>query len=113
MMSVAGEIVRMMCTLTSACAVVVLSSFEVAVTIMLHGLVGTSPGAVYVIVLLPVGVIVPKAVSVTLPTGVVLLKDERLQVTSVLLVPVTLAVYCTVLGVLPVLTGIEAGDAIE
>jgi hypothetical protein len=55
------------CTFTNACADVVLSSFEVAVTTTPHGLIGNGPaGAVYVIVFVPVVTTVPSWLPVAL-----------------------------------------------
>src|SRR5437763_8936997 len=99
--------------LTSACPVVTLSSFEVAVTATPQGLIGSGPaGAVYVIVFVPVVAIVPRAEPEAVQTVVASGSAARVQVTAWLLVPVTVAVYCTVLGVL-VLTGTDAGEAGE
>jgi predicted RecA/RadA family phage recombinase len=55
-------------TLTSACPVVVLSSFEVAVTTIPQGFTGTVCGAVYVMVLVPVTVMVPNPLPLAVHT---------------------------------------------
>jgi hypothetical protein len=66
-------------------------------------------GAVYVAVLLPVGAIVPRAAPVALHTALEFEAAARLQLTALLLVPLTAAVNCTVLAVALVLTGMDAG----
>jgi hypothetical protein len=68
---------------------------------------------VYVIVLSLVVVMVPRALPVAVQTELAFEAAARLHVTAVLLVPVTAAVYCTVLWVVAVLTGTEAGEATE
>ena len=61
-------------------------------------------------VLFPVVVMVPRADPVAVQTVLAFGSAAKVQVTALLLVPVTVAVYCTVLAV-AVLTGTEAGDA--
>jgi hypothetical protein len=61
-------------------------------------------------VLLPVVAMVQSPFPLAVQTVVAPEKSERLQVTAVLLVPCTVAVYCTVLGVDGVLTDTEAGE---
>jgi hypothetical protein len=56
---------------------------------------------------------VPKPTPLAVQTVLALESAAKLQLTAVLLVPVTVAVYCTVLGVVEVLTGTDAGDAGE
>ena len=55
-------------TFTSACPVVTLSSFDVAVTTIPHGFTGTVCGAVYVIVLVPVIAMVPSPAPLAVHT---------------------------------------------
>jgi hypothetical protein len=55
-------------TFTSACPAVTLSSFDVAVTAIPHGLTGTDVGAVYVMVLVPVIAMVPSPFPVAVHT---------------------------------------------
>jgi uncharacterized membrane protein len=63
-----------------------------------------------VAVLVPVLVIVPRADPDAVHTVAELDAAARLQVTALLLVPVTVALNRTVVGVVVVLTGTEAGD---
>ena len=53
---------------------------------------------------------VPRADPLALHTVVAFGSAAKLQVTAWFPVPVTVAVYCTVLGVVGVLTGTEAGE---
>jgi hypothetical protein len=59
----------------------------------------------------PVTVIVPRAAPVAVQTVLAVGSAASDQVTAVLLVPLTEAVYCTVLGTVAVLKGTDAGDA--
>ena len=61
----------------------------------------------------PVVTIVPSALPVAVHTAPPVDAAAKLHVTAVLLVPVTAAVYCTVLGVVFVLTGIVAGETTD
>ena len=72
---------------------------------------GNGPaGAVYVIVFVPVVAMVPSWLPVALQTPLLAVGSAAtVHVTAWLLVPATVAVYCTVLGALAVLTGTEAG----
>ena len=83
------------------------SSLAVAVTTTPHGLTGIVEGAVY----RPVLLMVPKPAPVAVQTAVALGSAATVHVTAVLLVPATVAVYCTVLGAVVVLTGTDAGEA--
>jgi hypothetical protein len=88
------------CTFTNACPVVTPSSLEVAVTTTPHGLTGSVDGAVY----RPALVMVPKPDPVAVQTVVASASAAKDHVTAVLLVPVTVATYCTWLGAVDVLT---------